>query len=1060
MTYAKMRSEADRQWKSLANLTQPLINVGMGTCGLAAGAQEVFNTIEATIRRLGVLCRVTRVGCIGMCYAEPMMAVRLPGQPTVYFGDLTPQETEEIITRCLQDGDLQPDRALCTQGEGSIEGIPSFESLPMIQHQVRIALRNCGIIDPDNIEHYIARGGYSGLHNALEMKPEEVVEQLKQAGLRGRGGAGFPTGVKWGLAAREPGPTKYFICNADEGDPGAFMDRSLLEGDPHSVLEGMIIGAYAIGANLGYVYIRAEYPLAIERLRTAIADMQERGLLGDDILGSGFEFNIKIKEGAGAFVCGEETALIGSIEGKRGMPRPRPPFPAQSGLHGKPTNINNVETLSNVSAIMDRGADWYAGFGTSKSHGTKTFSLAGNINRPGLIEVPLGIELGTIIHDIGGGVPGGKKLKAVQTGGPSGGCIPASSLNLPVDYEALAKAGSIMGSGGMVVMDEDTCMVDMARYFLTFTHDESCGKCLPCRLGTGRMLDVLENICQGRGRPEDLELLEKLGQSVSGAALCGLGQTAPNPVLTTMRYFRSEYDAHVQQGRCPAVACAAMFRAPCQHACPLGTDVPSYVALAKEDRLDDAYRILLETNPFPGVCGRVCDHVCQLKCRRADLNEAVGIKNLKRYVTDNGNPPAMTVKAPARAEKIAVIGAGPAGLTAARELRLRGYGVTVYESLPKPGGMLRYAIPEYRLPKRVLDSEIDAIVKLGVDIQTSTRAGEDVPWIQILDQYDSVFLSVGAQNSARLRLEGDDLNGVVGAVEFLREVGLQGEAPVGARVVVIGGGNTAIDAARSAIRLGAEKVRILYRRLEEDMPAEPEEIHAAVAEGVEIDCLVSPCQLMGCDDQVVGLLCQRMALGPFDRSGRKTPVPIAESPFEVKADQVIVAIGQSPAMPFRMRAGGVEASPRGWVALRPGTATCTSHARVFAGGDVVSGPATVVRAIASGLHAAEEIDASIRLRNDEPVYCAPATESINVPGLADEEYDDRAQEMMPQLPANERIAGFVEVELGYTREQALREANRCLRCDVQAEEETEESPGAEAVTEAATEAERTVGHQG
>jgi len=404
MTYASMKSEADRQWTSLANLTHPLIHVGMGTCGLAAGAQEVLNTIETTISRLGVLCRVTRVGCIGMCFAEPMMAVRLPGQPFVHFGDLTPEDTEEIITRCLLDGDLQPDRALCTQGEGSIEGIPSFESLPMIQHQVRIALRNCGVIDPDNIDHYIARGGYSGLQSALELGPEQVVEQVKQAGLRGRGGAGFPTGLKWGLAAKEPGPTKYFICNADEGDPGAFMDRSLLEGDPHSVLEGMIIGAYAIGAQVGYVYIRAEYPLAIERLHTALAQMEQRGLLGDDILGSGFGFKIKIKEGAGAFVCGEETALIGSIEGKRGMPRPRPPFPAQEGLYGKPTNINNVETLSNVSALMERGADWYAGFGNGKSRGTKTFSLAGNINRPGLIEVPMGIELGTIIYDIGGGV--------------------------------------------------------------------------------------------------------------------------------------------------------------------------------------------------------------------------------------------------------------------------------------------------------------------------------------------------------------------------------------------------------------------------------------------------------------------------------------------------------------------------------------------------------------------------------------------------------------------------------------------------------------------------------
>jgi NADH-quinone oxidoreductase subunit F len=1037
MDYASMKSEADQEWVSLSNLSQPLIHIGMGTCGLAAGAGEVFAEAGSTVKQLGILCRVVGVGCIGMCYAEPMMAIRMPGQPFVFYGDLTPERAREILTSYLVDDDPRSDWALCTRGDGRIEGIPTFDELPMIRHQVRIALRNCGLIDPDNINHYIACGGYAGLHRALQDKPEAVVEQITRSGLRGRGGAGFSTGMKWGFAAKEPGQHKYFICNADEGDPGAFMDRSLLEGDPHAVLEGMVIGAYAIGADLGYVYVRAEYPLAIERLRTALGQMELRGLLGKNILGSGFNFEIKIKEGAGAFVCGEETALIGSIQGARGTPRARPPFPAHSGLNGLPTNINNVETLSNVSAILERGASWYAGFGTEKSRGTKTFSLAGNIRRPGLIEVPMGIELGTIIHDIGGGVPGGKKLKAVQTGGPSGGCIPVTLLNLPVDYESLAQAGSIMGSGGMVVMDEDTCMVDMARYFLTFTHSESCGKCMPCRLGTGRMLDVLEDICQGRGEPADLPLLEKLGESMSGAALCGLGQTAANPVLTTMRYFRSEYDAHVRRHECPAVACASMFKAPCQHACPLGTDVPAYVALVGEDRLEDAYQVLLQTNPFPAVCGRVCDHLCQLKCRRASVNEAVGIRNLKRYVTDHGAAPVMKVLSPARRERVAIIGGGPAGLSAARELRLRGYGVTVYEVLPHAGGMLRYAIPEYRLPTEVLDREIDAILDLGVELKTSCRVGEDESWLRIMDRYDAVFLAVGSQKSAGLRIPGEDLDGVQGAVEFLRGVQQTGSADVGRRVAVIGGGNSAIDAARTAVRLGAQEVHVLYRRLEADMPAQSDEIEAAVAEGIDIQCLVSPVGLEERDGKVTGVTCQRMSLGPYDASGRKTPVPIDDSVYEVQADLVLVAIGQATQLPFRSRVGGVNTSKRGLVALDEWTMAGTSHPRVFAGGDVVTGPDTVVRAIASGFWAAEEIDAAIRLAGQEAPYCAPRTDGIAIPGITDNTDDDSLQEIMPLMPAEKRRQGFAEVEQGYTVDQARREAGRCLRCDVGAAEEVE-----------------------
>jgi len=455
----------------------------------------------------------------------------------------------------LVNGNAHPELALGYLGERDVEGIPNLLELPEFKPQVRLILRNCGLIDPENINQYIANGGYSGLARALEMEPGAIVEEIKRSGLRGRGGAGFPTGQKWDFCRRAPGDKKYVICNADEGDPGAFMNRSLLEGDPHSVLEGMVIGAYAMGAEEGYIYCRAEYPLALERLRLALRQMEEYGLIGHDILNSGFNFHIKVKEGAGAFVCGEETALMASIQGQRGMPRTRPPFPAISGLWGKPTNINNVETWANAALILQKGSEWFAQHGSERSKGTKTFALVGKVERSGLIEVPLGITLRKIIYDIGGGPLEGKNFKAVQTGGPSGGCLPVSLLDASVDYESLTAAGSIMGSGGMIVADEDTCMVDLTRYFLTFTQAESCGKCTPCRVGTRQMLGILERITRGKGQPDDLEQLAKIASTVKQGSLCGLGQTAPNPVLTTLRYFRDEYDAHINEKRCPALVC-------------------------------------------------------------------------------------------------------------------------------------------------------------------------------------------------------------------------------------------------------------------------------------------------------------------------------------------------------------------------------------------------------------------------------------------------------------------------------------------------------------------------
>ena len=558
MSFEEIKREAASHWKAMQSSSRPHILIGTATCGMAAGAEDILQALGKELEKNNIKADIMQVGCIGLCYAEPLIEVIKPGKPSVFYGNLTPELVAEIVRDWLVGDNPRPDLAMGTRGEGNLEGIPKLFELPVLKPQIRIALRNCGNIDPANIHQYIANGGYEGFIKALKMKPQEVIDEMKKSGLRGRGGAGFPTGTKWQFCHDAPGTIKYIVCNADEGDPGAFMDRAVMEGDPHAVLEGMLIGAYAIGASEGYVYIRAEYPLAIKQLIVALKQMQDCGLLGDNILGSGFNFHIKIKEGAGAFVCGEETALMASIEGNRGMPRSRPPFPAQSGLWGKPTNINNVETWANVSAIIQKSASWFASYGTEKSKGTKTFSLVGKVVRTGLIEVPMGITMREIIYGIGGGIPEGKKYKAVQTGGPSGGCLPTSFLDSPVDYESLAAAGSIVGSGGMVVLDETTCMVDVARYFLNFTQSESCGKCVMCRLGTKQMLDILEEITHGKGRPGDIELLLEVGDAIKNGSLCALGGTAPNPVLTTIRYFRDEYEAHINEKRCPALACRAL----------------------------------------------------------------------------------------------------------------------------------------------------------------------------------------------------------------------------------------------------------------------------------------------------------------------------------------------------------------------------------------------------------------------------------------------------------------------------------------------------------------------
>jgi NADH:ubiquinone oxidoreductase subunit F (NADH-binding)/(2Fe-2S) ferredoxin len=529
-----------------------------GTGCTSSGSKDIIKCLNEELVKNGIdkEVEVIRTGCFGLCELGPVVIVYPEG---AFYSKVKPEDVPELVMEHLVKGRLL--KRLLYHETIEEDKIRSLNSVDFYKKQNRTALRNCGVIDPENIDEYIARDGYKALEKVLtEMKPQDVIDELKKSGLRGRGGGGFPTGVKWQTAADQVNEQKYIICNADEGDPGAFMDRSVLEGDPHAVLEAMTIGGYAIGANQGFIYVRAEYPIAVKRLQVAIKQSKEYGLLGDDILETGFKFNIEIRLGAGAFVCGEETALMHSIEGKRGMPSPKPPFPAISGLWGKPTVINNVETYANIAQIIVKGADWFASMGTEKSKGTKVFALGGKIVNTGLVEIPMGTTLREIIYEIGGGIPGGKKFKAVQTGGPSGGCITAESLDTPIDYDNLIALGSMMGSGGMIVMDEDNCMVDVARFFLDFTKDESCGKCTPCRIGTKRLLEILEKITQGKGTLEDLDKLEKLAIEIKKTALCGLGNTAPNPVLSTLKHFRDEYVAHVVEKRCPAGVCKALLR--------------------------------------------------------------------------------------------------------------------------------------------------------------------------------------------------------------------------------------------------------------------------------------------------------------------------------------------------------------------------------------------------------------------------------------------------------------------------------------------------------------------
>ncbi len=1002
-----------------------------GTGCHASGSLPVKAALIDEINKRGLAeeVKVVETGCNGFCAQGPILVAYPEG---VVYMSLKPEDMPELVEEYLIKGRVLT--RLLYKEPLSKETIPSMSEIPFFARQELRVLRNRGLIDPEVIDEAIARDGYAGMAKALtEMTPDQIIKEVLDSGLRGRGGAGFPTGLKWKFCAQSPGNVKYVLCNADEGDPGAFMDRSVLEADPHSLLEGMVIAAKAIGSNQGYIYCRAEYPLAIHRVNIAIAQAKEYGLIGKDILGTGFDFDVEIYQGAGAFVCGEETALMTSIEGKRGTPRPRPPFPAISGLWQKPSILNNVETFANIGQIILKGAAWYSSIGTEKSKGTKVFALTGDVNNIGLVEVPMGTPLGEIVYEIGGGIPNGKKFKAAQLGGPSGGCIPAQYLNTPIDFERVTELGAIMGSGGLIVLDDDKCAVDVARFFMDFVQEESCGKCPPCRVGTKRLLEMLNDICSGKGKEGDIEKLIALGNSIKDTALCGLGQTAPNPVLSTIRYFRDEYEAHIRQKRCPAGVCADLVRAPCQNACPAGVDVPGFVSLVGEKRYDEAIMLHRERNPLADICGRICFHPCESKCRRSTLDLPLAIKQVKRFMASQEKEaliPEIRKNEVNAEKKIAIIGAGPAGLSCAYFLARLGYKPTIFEAESKAGGMLVQTIPSYRLPRSVVDKEVAMLQKMGVQIKYGARLGKDYSLQGLRDQgYSAVFLATGNPYGSKLGIPGENLTGVTDAISYLREYNLTGKSMPGERVTVLGGGNAAIDAARTALRLGAKEVSILYRRTRAEMPAWEEEVHEAEIEGVKLNFLVAPLAAISANGRVSALKCAKMALGDYDRSGRRRPIPQKDQDFEVKTDLVISAIGQYIDKNEILGDLNVELSSNGYVKSDPLTGR-TSVEWLFAGGDVATGPSSVVEAVAAGEKAAVSIDSFLTGADNAFWRTEKPLDTFFDPD-ADPTSDVRAP--LQSLSLGERMGNFNEVEKVLETSAAICEAKRCLRCDFRAE---------------------------
>jgi NADH-quinone oxidoreductase subunit F len=1013
------------------------VHVCMTGCR-AYGAAGVLQGMQDEVKRQGLARRVEirATGCHGFCSKAPVIAIEPMG---IQYQEVAPDDAAEIVTRTLKHNQLI-DR-LAYRLPKTFQPIFYRDQIPFYAKQERRVLSICGRIDPTNIEHYLAAGGYQALAKALsKMTPDQVITEVQAAKLRGRGGAGFPTGLKWKFARQAEGRPKYVVCNADEGDPGAFMDRAVLEGDPHAVLEGMLIGAYAMGSEYGFIYVREEYPIAVEHLTIAIAQAAEFGLLGENILGTGFSFQLRLKMGAGAFVCGEETALMNSIEGKRGMPRARPPFPAQAGIDGKPTNINNVETWANVPLIVKNGAAWYAQIGTEDSKGTKIFSLAGKVNHTGLVEVPIGTTIKEVIFDIGGGIPKGRAFKAVQMGGPAGGCVPPQFLNLPIDYSTLQRVGAIMGSGGMVVMDENNCMVEIARFFLSFTQSESCGKCAPCRLGTTQLLEILTRITRGQGRLKDIDTIHDLGKTLAEASLCGLGQACPKPALSTLKYFLKEYEDHIREHRCAGAVCDSMVISACQHACPAGIDVPNYVAAVAEGDYERSVEIIRERNPFPAVCGRICIHPCEFKCRRGELDQPIAIRALKRLASDwyfDNIGPQRDPFPVTRTQKIAIVGAGPAGLTCAYYLAKMGYQTTVFEAQPVAGGMLGIAVPEFRLPRRVVEEEIQYIENCGVEIRCNSPIDAKHTVNDLLREgFSAVFLAAGAQASKSIGIPGEDqaLEGLYYGLDFLSAVRMGRNLPLSGKTVVIGGGNVAVDVARTALRSGSHDVQIFCLEHRDEMPAWEKDVEEAIDEGIVVNPSLSPSRINQANGRVTGVEFTRCVC-VYDDEGCFNPTCDLEDTRFVDSDNVIIAIGQAADRSFLSADSKLERDLWETLAVNPNT-LATNLPGVFAGGDFTTGPTFVIRAISSGRRAAIAINKYLT-GDESPVFIpdekSPRHTETRL-ALEEESAEDKPRIQVELEDVEQRVEDFREVEKGFTEDEGRVEAKRCLRCDLEKEE--------------------------
>ena len=1225
-----------------------------GACH-AAGRPAVAAAFRDQLAEQGLsdTVRVVETGCHGFCAQGPVVVVQPQG---LFYSGVTAGDVAGIIAASVV-ADGVYDKCLY-RDPASGDAIPYERDIAFYAGQRRLVLALHGKIDPRSIDDYLAQGGYAALARVLaDDDPDGLIKTVTKSGLRSDGGAGSVTGAAWNLARRRPGDVKYVVCTADPGDPGAFVDRAVLDGNPHVVIEGMAIAAVASGATEGYVQVRRERPFAVERLAGALVQARERGLLGSGVLGTDFTFDIRLTEGAGAFVCDEATALAPSNEARPGIPFARPPYPSVGGRPDAPASIDNAETFASVPWIVLHGADEFAAVGLDKSRGTKIFSLSGKVVSGGLAEVPMGTTLRHVIYDVGGGMLPGHELKAVQIGGASGGCLPAAMLDTPLDHKLLVATGATASSGGLVALDDTTSMIDLARHLVQLTHDESCGKCVPCRLGVKRMLETLERICDGDGRQGDIALLEELAEYITAGALCAVGATAANPVLSTLEHFRDEYEAlladsrsptegaeelviyyiddnctgcglcakkcptqcisgekkqqHVidvagcircgtcrqvckfdavktksgaEQGeraaaggaaaptdaqtaepaapteaqaapaadpqgtprvtltidgrqtacepgetileaaqrldiriptlcnepRLPGVAACRVCMVevkgarkpvpscstvategmvvrtdtekvlkmrhlylelllsdhdsfctpPCRTGCPSHIKIPQFLDAIAHGDYRAGVRKLREDLPFPAILGRVCPHPCEGPCRRSLVEQSITICWLHRFMADQCLDEEQTGELllpyeprPDSGKTIAIVGAGPAGLTCAFYARLEGHAVKIFEALPKPGGMLRYGIPSYRLPRDVIDKELNVLWRLGVELECGTRLGADFQLDDLTARYDAVFLGLGALGSNAMGIDGDDAEGVVAAVDFLGELELTGDVRVGDKVAVVGGGFTAMAACRTAIRKGAGAVTCLYRGARDEMTAPATEVDEAVEEGVQLELLAAPLRiLVDGEHKVTGIEVQRIELGEPDASGRQRLAPVEGSEFVVACDQVIAAVGQFPILDGAGAAQGVKRTE--WQTVEVDDVTFqTDDPRVFAGGDAVLGGQTVIQSVAQGKRAAWSIDAFLR-GCDMPRVSRQLTELRATPFMAaldaQKELDPRIARMaeitpvfldmttdvshpapppaMPRLAPGERATNFAQIEQGLPEAAARRGAALCLDC--------------------------------